>query len=172
MDGTRKALSLVASIIRRDPMPLIRRFRSLDRVDRRLVVEAALLLTLVSIGLRVVRFPRLRRMLDRYAGMAEGGTLIENTVPRIARAIDRSSRHLRLPTTCLVQALAADAMLRRRGHHSRLHLGVLGQRPVGRRLEAHAWVECDGAIVTGRTVGLSDYVELSATRSAPGASHP
>jgi hypothetical protein len=147
-------------------MQLIRRLRALDRIDRRLVVEAALLLTFVSIALEIVRFPRLRKMLDRYAGVAGRGTLADDPATRIARSIERSSRHLRLRTTCLVQALAADAMLRRRGIPSILHLGVLGQRPNGGRLEAHAWVESDGVTVTGRTPRLPEYVELSTTRTA------
>jgi hypothetical protein len=152
-------------------MHLIRRFRSLDDADRWLVVEAALLLTFVSSGLAIVRFPRLRRMLDCYAGLARPGTLIDNPVLRIAKAIERGSRHSRLRTTCLVQALAADAMLRRHGVPSVLHLGVLGQRPGRGQLEAHAWVDSDGVVVTGRTAELSNYVELSPMRTAPRALH-
>ena len=153
-------------------MHLIRRFRALDRIDRRLVIEAVLLLTFVSIALEIVRFPRLRRMLGGYTRRAGRGTLTGNPVNRIARAIERGSRHAPRRATCLVQALAADAMLRRRGVPSVVHLGVLGQRPGGEPLEAHAWVESGGVVVTGWTAGLSDYVELSSTRTAPRALHP
>src|SRR5215510_9694263 len=51
---------------------LYRRYTSLDRSRRHLIVEAATLLAVVSIGLRVWRFLTLRRILDRYVAIATG----------------------------------------------------------------------------------------------------
>jgi hypothetical protein len=71
--------------------------------------------------------------------------------------------------TCLRQALAADAMLRRYGFASQLRLGVQRHRgPSSTSLQSHAWVECDGAIVVGGIEGLADYAVLDRTRSAVG----
>jgi hypothetical protein len=50
-------------------------------------------------------------------------------------------------TTCLVRALAAQALLARRGHASQLRLGVA--RGSGRAFEAHAWLEQDGRVLVG-----------------------
>ena len=48
--------------------------------------------------------------------------------------------------TCLPQALAAEAILRRRGHPADLRLGVSrGDDGV----EAHAWVESYGRVIVG-----------------------
>ncbi len=49
--------------------------------------------------------------------------------------------------TCLVQALAAHALLSRHGHSARLCLGV--RRGEGQAFEAHAWVEDDEHILIG-----------------------
>jgi hypothetical protein len=49
--------------------------------------------------------------------------------------------------TCLVRALAAQALLARHGHPSQLRLGVA--RGADRAFEAHAWLERDGQILIG-----------------------
>jgi len=49
---------------------------------------------------------------------------------------------------CLPIAMAAQRLLARRGFRAVLHLGV-GRR--GHVLEAHAWVECGGRVVVGRS---------------------
>jgi hypothetical protein len=135
------------------------RFTSLDRSDRRLVLEAAWLMALVWTGLRLLRLATLRRILDRYAGPPPG--LPRPDPPssgRVRWAI--SAVAARFPATCLVQALAADVLLRRRGLGSVLRIGVRlrGSRDVP--LEAHAWVECGGAVVTGAIADLSEFKVL------------
>jgi hypothetical protein len=63
--------------------------------------------------------------------------------------------------TCLVQALAADGMLRRRGFASTLHIGVRLHRPGSTPLQAHAWVKCEGQIVVGALDDLGEYAVLA-----------
>ncbi|MEG3162563.1 lasso peptide biosynthesis B2 protein [Sphingomonas sp. LB2R24] len=53
-------------------------------------------------------------------------------------------------TLCLQQAIAARAMLERRGIGSVLHLGV--RDPTGTTLDAHAWLDAGGLNVTGYPV--------------------
>ncbi len=53
-------------------------------------------------------------------------------------------------TLCLQQAIAARAMLERRGIGSVLHLGV--RNPTGTTLDAHAWLDAGGLNVTGYPV--------------------
>ena len=147
-----------------------RRFRTLDAEDRALLREAVLLLILVRIGLGAVRFPVLRRWLDRWArygttGRAAGAMLAATPAPgRLTWAV--AAAGLRMPwATCLVQALVADAMLRRRGHRTAVRLGVRAARRPPRPIEAHAWVECEGSVVLGETPDLSDFVVLAAPGS-------
>lgn len=48
---------------------------------------------------------------------------------------------------CLVQALTGRILLQRRGIPSDLRIGVAKKN--GERLDAHAWLECGGAVVLG-----------------------
>ena len=133
-------------------MILWRRFRRLSAADRALLAEALPLLICVQAGLHVVPFASLRRRLERRR------LSVEHPVDRIVWAVRAITR--RLPgTTCLTQALVAHSMLRRHGHAPALRIGV--RQPKSPTLDAHAWVECDGAIVIGTIDTLADYAILS-----------
>lgn len=56
----------------------------------------------------------------------------------VAWAVDHVGSHRRMAALCLPRALAAHAMLRRRGIVSRLCLGVAR---TGAEISAHAWIE-------------------------------
>ena len=128
---------------------MLRRFFRLAPCDRRLVLEAACLQTGIAVGLRFIHFGPLRRLLDRFstAGETADPTSASLVMGQIAWAVDASSRHLSAVSTCLTEALTAEAMLRRRGFPARAAIGI--DRPKGGVLHAHAWTELGGTIVTG-----------------------
>ena len=136
------------------------RFRALSAADRGLVIEASVWLFGVRAGLSALPFLTLRRGLSRLSALV-GGAVDDSTesTQRVAWAVTAAARHLPFSTTCLVESLAAHAMLSRRGVACKLRLGV---RPPGARpsLAAHAWIEHDGTVLVGRVDDLSDYVAL------------
>lgn len=136
-------------------MKILRRWRSLPGSERRLLAEAAVLLALVRLGLWVLPFRRLRAILASY-----GRRTTREAMPadRIAWAVAASGR--RLPGTCLALALAAQAMLARRGHTSALRIGVA--RSDGGALLAHAWVESQGRVILDAGEDPAGYVPLQA----------
>jgi hypothetical protein len=67
---------------------------------------------------------------------------------RIAWAINRTAPFVP-GATCLVRAIATQRLLNRYGHDAQLHIGVTKSEEQG--FEAHAWVECNGDILVGRT---------------------
>ena len=147
---------------------LCRRFIALERAQRRLVVEAAALMAIVWVGLRLHRFLTLRRILDRFVALTatHAGIAPPHAIGAVRRAITAVA--VRVPSaTCLVQALAADAMLRRRRVAAELHLGVrLRDRATAAGvpnvpIEAHAWVECDGGVVIGAIPDHSEFQVLT-----------
>jgi Transglutaminase-like superfamily len=147
---------------------LYRRFTALERSQRRLVVEAAALMAIVWIGLRMHRFLMLRRMLDRFVALTSthAGVAHPVAIGSVRSAITAVA--VRFPAaTCLVQALAADAMLRRRRLASELRLGVRLRDLADRAdapsvpIEAHAWVECDGGVVIGAVAHQSEFKVLT-----------
>jgi Transglutaminase-like superfamily len=115
--------------------------------DRYLLVQAALLVVLIRIGLWLLPFRTVRRLLPRRRSTLParpGGD--PSSIDRVAGAVTRVSRCVPA-ATCLTQALAALVLLRRRGIPCRLHIGVAKDRRG--RLIAHAWVESQGRIVIG-----------------------
>ena len=133
-----------------------RGFRNLAADRRRLVVEAAALTGLVWLGLRIVSFATLRRMLDAYGRRV----LRDSQTASMAIGWAVSAVGQRFPgRTCLVEALTADVMLRRRQHNSVLHLGVRKTEDRFRPLDGHAWIESDGLVIVGAVANLAEYVE-------------
>ena len=141
----------------------LRSFRALVRQDRALVLEGALVLCVAWIALRLLSFVQLRSLLDCYAARFRiasraTGPVLDRTTWAVSAVADRSP----VSMTCLVRALAADAILRRRGFASQLRIGVRCHDGVSLRpLDSHAWVECDDRIVIGQLDGLGDYTVMS-----------
>ena len=145
---------------------LYRRFTSLDQADRGLVLQAASLMALVWTGLRLLRFVTVRRILERYAGSPAERSVGHRdpiAIDRVRWAIAAVAR--RFPSaTCLVQALAGEVMLRRLGQDCELRIGVRSGADRTRAIEAHAWVECEGAVAIGAADDPSTFPPLTAGR--------
>ena len=127
-----------------------RKFRSLSRRRRFLLLEAAFWLVVARLAVVFVYFPRIARRIGRLHAPADlqADLSQERAVAReISWAIDRSARLLPVRLVCLPQALAAWQMLRLRGIWSRVHFGAT--RPEGSTLITHAWVDACGIEVTG-----------------------
>jgi hypothetical protein len=72
----------------------------------------------------------------------------ERTARRVRAALGSIRRRLPWKPTCLVRAIAAHRMLARRGIASHLVLSVAPAS--GSMIDAHAWLEAGGLVVTGR----------------------
>jgi hypothetical protein len=119
----------------------------LTGLDRRLLAEAFAAALAVRIGLSLLPFSTLRRVIDAATRAPRAG--VRRGRPPVARvvwAVEVAGR--RLPgTTCLARALTAHVLLTRRGYATRIHIGVARDEPG--RLEAHAWVEGEGQVLVG-----------------------
>jgi hypothetical protein len=130
--------------------------------EQKLLLQAAMLLALYSVLLRVFpsrtlrRFlaPRTRRDLARPAN-----------AERISRWVSVASRYIP-HTTCLIRALATVHLLGLYGEVSDLRIGVAACREG--QLEAHAWVECGGQIVIGKVQHIARFAVFRACpRTSP-----
>src|SRR3989442_3549029 len=141
-------------------MKRLGKFLRLADAERVLLVEAALLLGAIGRGLRLLPFGRLRDLLDHLSRPWHGlRPRAQLSAARIAWAIERVSRVVPGARSCLVQALAAQVLLARRGCHSSVLIGVA--HPSGESLHAHAWVESEGRGVLG-TPHAGQYTPLPA----------
>ena len=116
----------------------------LDAPARRHPARALVALAAVRVLLRVVPYASLRRAILRLPVRTRMTGRM--TPDDCARAIERAAHVLR-GTRCLPRALAAEALLRRDGRAADLSLGVAIDE--ADRLQAHAWLICNGTIVTG-----------------------
>lgn len=130
------------------------------RGDRAVAIEAALLIVAVRASFVLASFVTTRRWLTR--SMPPRRCQVRDSAPlapHVGRAVRAAAR--RLPgTTCLVEAVTAELMLRRRGIESTLHIGV--RAPCATTpLDAHAWLECNGAIIVGDRADVGEYQMLA-----------
>jgi hypothetical protein len=127
----------------------LRNFSRLPAAEKTLALRAIFWLALTRAGLRLIPFDRLHAMV---AGRPPAGTRADDAWPRtVRRAMLRASRSLPA-SSCLAQSLVAERLLRRGGSRARLSIGVAhteaGDTP-SIVLDAHAWVESGGLLVTG-----------------------
>jgi len=130
------------------------RLRGLSREERGLLACALVLLPLTALGLRLTGLRRVQRALERMSPLSRrGGTHGDPAIHAMqsARMVFAAARHGPYRATCLPTALALQSLLRRRGIHTDLRLGVRKDRG---RFEAHAWLEHRGiALIDSVDVG-------------------
>lgn len=123
----------------------LHRLFGLPRAERRLLIEAAVCLAAIRIALLVLPFRRLLAILNSAARSLRAR---QSETDRVAWAIDVASRHVPFTDNCLVRALAAQALLKRRRRNADIRFGVA--RNASGEFEAHAWVESDGVPIIGK----------------------
>jgi hypothetical protein len=122
------------------------RWRALPASRRWLLLEAfaTLLAARSSLVLLPVRW--IFRWLEsppRHPAVSDDAGIVES----IRWAVLTVARYGPLSFVCFPQALAAHAMLRRRGIRSIMHYGV--RRSADRRMRAHTWLEVDHRMLLG-----------------------
>ena len=130
----------------------LRSFRAMRPQARRLASEAAINMLAARVALAFLPFARIARWMGPFSepgsAAAGGGPADPALVAPLRAAIATVAAQLPFRSDCLVQALAAQAMCRRRGIASTVHMGAgpAGVLPEG---ETHAWSEASGAPLTG-----------------------
>ena len=128
-------------------MSLLKKFRWLSNLDRVLLLESVLWLTIASLAIAILPFPRIAAIASRRPLVIshEGGN--EDLVGRIRWAIAAASSRVPWRAVCFQQGLAAHLMLRRRGINSVLYYGAA--HTTDSTLAAHVWVRADDLDVVG-----------------------
>jgi hypothetical protein len=136
------------------------RFFRLSRREQSLLLQAAVLLAAIRVGLRVLPFAQLRKLLGRLARTGTGTAhQAGGAREQIVWAVETAGRYFPSVGTCLTQALAMQVLLARTGCQSRLRIGVTRDRKG--TFVAHAWLEKDGVILIG-AAGHTEYSAMPA----------
>jgi Transglutaminase-like superfamily len=116
--------------------------------ERRVVLRAAIMLSLTAAALRVLGFPRWKSTLERFlrnVSAAPGDSVSRLSLAReIAPLAEKAERRGPLRPNCLERSLVLWFLLRRRGLPAELRIGA---RKQDARFEAHAWVELEGHVL-------------------------
>jgi hypothetical protein len=143
-------------------MQLGQKVRRLWRVESWFLIEAILVLRCVRFGLRRLRYATLVRRLERsatWAGSRRARLLTTDLHIRILAAMSQVRRRHIHDFTCLEEALTIQWLLRRQGLNAQVRIGVV--KTDDEQLMGHAWVECDGRIVSLDPVSPAHYVPLA-----------
>lgn len=117
-----------------------RKFASVDRRTKALVLNAFVLLWIVRVGLWVAPFRVMQNLMRRLGSLDRSGPK-RHTAGQISEVVSRCA--LYVPgANCLPQAMTLDVLLRRDGYRPKLQIGVA--RGSQGEFQAHAWVEVEG----------------------------
>jgi hypothetical protein len=120
----------------------LKRFLHLSKQEHSLVLQAVLAMLIVRLSLARLSLRNVQRLavsIPWRSGEALSAHRIVWAVRSAAGFVPRS--------TCLVQALAAQALLIRNGYRPRLTIGVTKNEY--ERFGAHAWVTCEDEVLIG-----------------------
>ena len=125
----------------------LRRFNALERPAQALFLRATVLLPLVSFSLRWRGFRATQAALQRFLSNAmpeQDSGRAQARAALTARMVNSADRHGFFYSSCLAKSLTLWWLLERQGIASHLRVGI---RKENEKLQAHAWIERDGAVL-------------------------
>jgi hypothetical protein len=138
-------------------MRRLAKFFRLSFSDQRLLMRAVLAVVSAKLAIRTLRLPAARAAVKRLERL--GWVVRPARAERIVWAVETAGGAIPGMKNCLVQAVAAEAMLIRAGHPCELRIGAAKNGP--RELIAHAWLESEGRVLIG-DFELDRYAPLMA----------
>jgi len=151
--STSRPKATVLEMTKRVSIGALGKFFRLGRLRRRVLVGSALGITRARLEAKMIPF---RRIVQSLALGDENERVGRETPFDELEAVGWSTAVLsaRIPwcRNCLAQAVAAKRYLNRKRIPSTLFLGVSTEATQGgslKAIEAHAWIECDGRVLTG-----------------------
>ena len=133
------------------------KFFRLSFSDQRLLMRAALAVVSAKLAIRTLSLPAARAAVTRLERL--GWIVMSARADRIVWAVETAGGAIPGMKNCLVQAVAAEAILIRAGHPCKLRIGAAKNGP--RELIAHAWLESEGRVLIG-DFELDRYAPLMA----------
>lgn len=131
----------------------MKRFLALPACEKKLVLEAFTTLGIFRFAMTIVPFKRIVRSLAQQKNIVNlpdlSGAELKTAIT-IGACIEKTANNTPWKSACLVQALTAARMLRRRNIPGAVYIGVMRSLDSGAAtMEAHAWTRCGDSVVTG-----------------------
>ena len=141
-------------------MSKIRRLRNFFRIsgsDRQLLVMSLILLATIRLGLWLLPFRTLLKVLAKISHPSNAQITNSVTAGKIVWTVNAASRYMP-GVMCLARALTTQVIMGRYGLSGQLRIGVA--KTERGKLEAHAWVEYQGRVAIGNLQDLSRFIPL------------
>jgi hypothetical protein len=129
------------------------RLLKLNKSELRILIESYLLLSAIRLGLWLLPFGKLQKILDKISSSTKLDQKLQ--IRQIATAVGRSSKYSPGNVMCLARALTTEVLLTKYGYSPLLKIGVA--KGSQGKLEAHAWVEEQEKIVIGDLPDLDKF---------------
>jgi hypothetical protein len=140
-------------------MKLLVKFLKLPLAEKILHVEALIAVISAGFVLRLVPFRFIRRSLARrLSSDVTEGPVNWAEIHTIVRSVNFFSRFHPF-ASCLSKAVAALLLIKHKGGHAVLKIGVA--KDEHKNFIAHAWLETNGRIVIGKLPPMSKYTVLN-----------
>lgn len=146
-------------------LDLAQKFIKLDAYRQRLFIRAFFLLGFIRLRLLVTSFKALVAGLKPHYGEVSP-PLQEPSAQKTARdvgwAVSAAAKFTPWKSTCLVQVLAAQRMLKKRRVAGVFFIGATNAEAENGvpNFQAHAWLKCGGEFITGES-GHRNYTVIS-----------
>ena len=130
----------------------IQKFVKLKGEEKKLFLEAYVMLGMMRAAILTISFKRLTRSLEHQQNKDEMIPLSDNemqTAISVGQAITRAAAHTPWESACLVQSLTTQRMLQKRGIPGVFYLGAIKDEESEEKMKAHAWSQCGETIITG-----------------------
>lgn len=130
-----------------------KRFFTLSPKEKKLFLEAYIMLAFMRLAILTISFKRLTRSLHHSTNNTiKPDTLTDeqlHTARLVGKIILQAANNTSWESACLAQVLTAQKMLKKRNIPGVFYLGVLKNKGGKKKMEAHAWLQCDESIITG-----------------------
>ena len=131
---------------------LTRKTRSFFHIkwcDKVIILEALFLTGIARLVILSIPFGKYKKYIGTYKEETSFDISLEEyrVIKRVAWAVNIVSKYTPWESKCLVQALTAQRMLKKRKVCSTLYLGL--NKYEKNNMKAHAWLRCGQVIVTG-----------------------
>lgn len=128
-------------------MERLRKFLLLPNSERWLLVKVTILLSATSVGLRLLPFRTIYRLMGSTRPSNKQRLDPDTDIAQISAVVNKAGQYFLGKDSCFPQALTGEMLLRRNGHDAKLRIGVVKESDGS--LRAHAWVENEGEVVIG-----------------------
>ena len=130
----------------------IQQFTKLKKEEKKLFLEAYIILGIMRAAILTISFKRLTRSLVHHPNEIEVTPLNDEEIQAaisVGQAITRAAAYTLWESACLAQSLTAQKMLQKRGIPGVFYLGAAKDEESKENMKAHSWSQCGDTIITG-----------------------